>query len=465
MRHFALLLLLTLTTRIAIATDYVVGPTQELTELDQVPWEKLQAGDRVGIQWREKAYQAKWVICAQGTPAKPIAVIGIKGPKGQLPVIDGRNAITRPSLDFWAADRGIIKIGGSEVPGDLMPKHIVIQDLEIRGARPGSRFVSRGGIKQYRSNASAIYIEKGESITIRGCRLMDSGNGLLVAPQSKSIVVEACYFANNGIENSFYEHHAYSESLGITYQGNRFAPLRKGCRGNAIKDRSAGLVIRYNWIEGGNRQLDLVEAEGGKHLITSPLYRTSYVYGNVFIEHREDGNNQIVHYGGDNGKKHTYRKGVLHFYNNTVVSFRDGATVLFRLSTDDETVDCRNNIVHVAGAGRLALVDESGVVKLEKNWLQRRWVPSHSNPNAKIIELGTTLDGDTPGFSDTSKFDFNLSGQSPCVNSGGLLETRLLVGGGNVTHQYLLHQGIGERPKDEKLDLGAFEHIVKQTKK
>jgi len=366
MRHLILFLVIGFSTQHVVATDYVVGPTQKLKELDQVPWEKLQAGDRVGIQWREKPYQAKWVICAQGTLKKPIAVLGLKGPKGQLPVTEGRNAITRPTLDFWAADRGIIKIGGAEVPGDMMPKHIVIQDLEIRGARPENRFVSRGGIQQYRANASAIYIEKGESITIRGCRLMDSGNGLLVAPQSKSIVVEACYFANNGILNSFYEHHAYTESLGITFQGNRFDRFRKGCLGNAIKDRSAGLVIRYNWIEGGNRQLDLVEAEGGKHLITSPLYRRTYVYGNVLIEHREGGNNQIVHYGGDNGKTQSYRKGVLHFYSNTVVSFRDGGTTLFRLSTDDETVDCRNNIFHVAGAGRLGLLDENGVLKLEK---------------------------------------------------------------------------------------------------
>ena len=63
--------------------------------------------------------------------------------------------------------------------------------------------------------------------------------------------------------------------------------------------------------------------------------------------------------GGDNGDAATYRKGTLYFYNNTVVSTRSGNTTLFRLSTNDETCDARNNIFYNTAAGaNLALLAE-----------------------------------------------------------------------------------------------------------
>jgi CRISPR/Cas system-associated exonuclease Cas4 (RecB family) len=57
------------------------------------------------------------------------------------------------------------------------------------------------------------------------------------------------------------------------FQYNRFGPLCAGCNGNALKDRSIDTVVRYNWIESGNRQLDLVDAEDDPSLIVDPRYR------------------------------------------------------------------------------------------------------------------------------------------------------------------------------------------------
>lgn len=69
---------------------YEVGPNKPLTDIGQVPWESLQAGDTVLIHWRSNPYKEKWVICRQGTQAVPITVRGVPGPAGELPVIDGR---------------------------------------------------------------------------------------------------------------------------------------------------------------------------------------------------------------------------------------------------------------------------------------------------------------------------------------------------------------------------------------
>ena len=79
------------------------------------------------------------------------------------------------------------------------------------------------------------------------------------------------------------------------YKYNRFGPLCPTCLGNNLKDRSAGLVVAYNFIEGGNRQLDIVDSSNYNN---EPNYHDTHVYGNILIENN-DGNRQMVHYGGD----------------------------------------------------------------------------------------------------------------------------------------------------------------------
>jgi hypothetical protein len=69
------------------AAIYEVGPNKPRTDIGQVPWESLQAGDTVLIHGRSNPYKEKWVICRQGTQAAPITVRGVPGPAGELPII------------------------------------------------------------------------------------------------------------------------------------------------------------------------------------------------------------------------------------------------------------------------------------------------------------------------------------------------------------------------------------------
>ncbi|MCA9019291.1 MAG: polysaccharide-degrading enzyme, partial [Planctomycetaceae bacterium] len=105
------------------ATVYEVGPDKEYPLVEKVPWESLVAGDEVQIHWRPQPYHTKWVLCRRGTKDKPIVIKGIPSEKGELPVIDGRRAMTRTQLRFWGEQRGIIKIGGARDPEDTMPAH------------------------------------------------------------------------------------------------------------------------------------------------------------------------------------------------------------------------------------------------------------------------------------------------------------------------------------------------------
>ena len=170
----------------------------------------------------------------------------------------------------------MVKIGGASVPPDTLPAHIVIENLEIRSGRPPFTFTNHsGGVETYASNAASMYVEKAEHLVIRNCVLHDSGNGLFIGAYdgaTQNILVESNHIYDNGIENSYYQHNTYTAAIHLTYQFNRMGRLRDNCGGNNLKDRSAGLVVRYNWIEDGNRQLDLVDAEDSAVLVDDPDY-------------------------------------------------------------------------------------------------------------------------------------------------------------------------------------------------
>lgn len=330
----------------ANAAVYEVKPDTPMDTIAEIPWATLQPGDTVLIHWKPTPYKEKWVICRQGTANLFITVRGVPNAQGQLPVIDGNGAVTPLNLNFPSEQRGVIKIGSANVPADTMPRYIVIENLEIRSAHPNYQFTDDSGNTQtYSEAASSIYVEKGENIIIRNNILHDGANGFFVASTnttvSRNIIVEGNYIHGNGIVGSGLQHNSYTAALGITFQYNRFGPLRAGAGGNNLKDRSAGLVVRANWIESGNRQLDLVDAEDSTQIVNDASYRKTFVYGNILVEPNGAGNSQITHYGGDSGNEAIYRKGILHFYNNTIVSTRTGNTTAFRVSTNEEFCDAQ----------------------------------------------------------------------------------------------------------------------------
>lgn len=434
------------------AAEYEVGPGKALETVGAVPWESLEAGDTVLIHWRGEPYREKFVICRAGTAEKPITVRGVPGPEGQLPALDGRGATHSEKLDYWNADRCVVKIGGARKPADMMPAHIVIENLDISGARPPYTSFVNGKETVYVDSASAIYIEKCDRVTVRNCSLHDSSNGFFIASSTNDALLEGSYIHGNGLEGNIYVHNNYTSAHGLTFQFNHYGPLRAGCSGNNLKDRSAGTVVRYNWIESGNRQLDLVE--GG--MTDDPRYRETFVYGNVLIEHEGDGNPQMVHYGGDNNRTERYRKGTLYFYNNTCVSTRKTRTTLFRLSTNDETCDMRNNIVFTTAAGdTFDLIDETGTLKMSHNWLKTGFrTTREEGASGKVEDDGSNITGDDPLFVDLAGQDFHLAKKSPCLGAGCDLAEPAKAH--PVEYEYVKHQKGQKREASAKPNIGAY---------
>ena len=281
-----------------------------------------------------------------------------------------------------------------------------------------------GGLQEYVRNASAVFIERGSNIVVRDCEIHDCANGLFSAYETENLLIEGNFIHSNG-GPKYYEHNTYTAGVNVVYRNNRFGPLREGCGGNALKDRSAGLLVVGNWIEGGNRQLDLVDGEDSPSIRNHPDYPETWVVGNVLAEVEDFGNTQVIHFGGDSGDEPTYRR-TLHLVNNTVVSSRKGRLTLLRLSTQVQQADVRNNILHAtAPGGEIAILDETGGVTLTNNWLKDGYKGSHGTLAGRIQTEGN-LGGEDPGFvafgDDPSQWDLRLKPSSPSVGAGASVD-------------------------------------------
>jgi hypothetical protein len=451
---------------------YQVGPQQRMRRLSDVPWDNLGAGDRVLVYWRPEPYREQILISAQGTAEKPVRICGIPGPGGQSPVITGQNARNARALGFSYAptqERGVVvlslRIGekwGSK------PRYVVLSGLSLRGASPDYSFTDQEGkTRHYSKSAAALFIERGEHIVVRRCVLTDSANGLFVASgdseevMSRDILIEGNHIYGNGIADSMYQHNAYTEAIGMVYQFNRFGTLRSGAGGNALKDRSAGTIIRYNWIEGGAHLLDLVDPEDSAKIASAdPEFHKTYVYGNILFNGPFDGGN-LVHYGGDSGNTAAYRKGILFFFNNTVVIRGEERTrwntAVFRLETRDEQADVRNNIVFREGSTHLFLSDGPGGLRLGTNWVSQGFGKRvHAESDGAGIEgLDRIIQGRGSPFVNIDGLDLRVRPGSEAARTGDAL-------GSFVTEPYwprqvyVPHQRARAAP-ERRAVLGALE--------
>lgn len=381
-----------------LGVDYQVGPNAgQIATLDLVPWEKLAAGDTVRIFYKDTPYAGKFMISGNGTATAPIRVCGVKSSTGQRPIIDGQNAISRKGLAYGNIlheTRSVIVVKPlSTAAWTDYPTYIQIDGLDIRGANPSNTFTdSTGTVRPYETFGACVWLDRGQNITIADNIVHDCTNGVFSKSTNdgefavtKNILLSSNYIYGNGVVGDVHEHNVYMESVNITYEFNRFEALRDGALGNAIKDRSAGTVVRYNSLNGGAHSIDLVEAEDFYTIAsTYPSYRLTYVYGNVITKKGDEGS--AIHYGGDHywstpgssWGEPIFRKGTLYFYDNTV-TINGTSGQLFQVSTTEEKAEIWNNVFYFAPTvtypslrGNTDLNTTywtpGGVLNLGKNW-------------------------------------------------------------------------------------------------
>jgi len=416
-----------------LATTYDVGPDQQYLRIGKVPWFKLKAGDTVNIHWREQPYAEKVLVSSRGTKEKPIRIVGISGPGGEQPVITGENATTGPNMHYrWSVPAyqqalAVVSVGyRKEGP---KPGYLEFSNLMITRGHAGNKFEAEdGSVQLYDRSSSGIHIYGAEHVTFAHMVLTENGNGLFAKSGgdetfvTRDISLLNSYIYNNGVRDSFRQHNVYTESDGVLIHGNRFGPLINGALGSILKDRSAGTVIRYNWIPAAARMLDLVEAEDGAPVLVGlKSYRQTFVYGNVFFTSGTDANmTRPIHYGSD-GTPANSRGGTLYFYHNTFVIVRNQTEgwkmFLFETSTERDSVAAINNLIYVGprtpGERTIDLVLNTGKGKVDygANWVSPGWQTSFPGYAISLISDTQNLvspPDNRPGFVDPARNDFRL---------------------------------------------------------
>jgi hypothetical protein len=447
--------------------DFPVGPGQKYARVGDVPWYDLGPGDTVRIFWRAEPYREQILLSNRGSAAQPIRVCGVPGPNGERPVLSGDNATTGPNLHFISydpiQDSGVILIERDASDSYYSrPGYIDIEGLAVRGGYAGYQHtVSNGTKRAWGKGSASIAIIGGDHINLRNCEISDSGNGLFTLSKDETeatlvsdLLVEGCEIFGNGNVGSDREHNVYAQTIGVTFQFNRFGRLRSGAGGANLKDRSAGTVVRYNRIEGSVRQLDLVDAqEHTQAAQADPRYRQTYVYGNL-IESGPHDAGMLIHYGGDTqGYEQNFRKGTLYFYNNTVILKADSSefwyTMLFNASTNDEHVDMRNNVIWKTGTTNFSLMNAAGKLVMSNNWIGDDYANARDGFTGTVDGAATVITGSDPKLDGTGR----PQAGSPVIDRAGALAP----GAGVVQFEYQANAKGAPRLLKGAADLGAFE--------
>jgi hypothetical protein len=421
-----------------VPTIYQVGPGHLFTTLHAVPWELLVPGDTVKVYYQNTPYHDKIAIGNSGTSDRPITVEGVANADGFLPVLDAAGAVENAGASYFTdqiAAQGVFTL--APAVWNHTVDWIVISGFEIENATRDNYFYNALGIQtSWNWAASAVALYQANHITVENCIIHGNENGLFGKSQGwdtgnlHDILVQGNTIYGNGRVGDDHYHNTYIEAVGLTYQFNHFGPILAGSSGGNVKDRSAGLVFRYNDVNGGAILLDLVEPEdGGSSIVDDPLFGNEYVYGNI-LYNPPGGAAYIVHFGGDTGVVDFYQRN-LFFYDNTVVDRNDASTgryrtILFECPTNQQSVQLFNNIFFNmpvtprSWAGFWCIGDIYGIFHLGANWINNGYSEGRDGYTFQGTFCGEDqlITGHTPWFVDPLHQDFRLQSGSRCIGAG-----------------------------------------------
>jgi hypothetical protein len=447
----------------AEGVTFEVGVGKRHLNPRDVPWQNLAPCDQVLIHYRAEPYSDIIMIGARGAPKKWITVRGVPGPNGQRPVFDGNNAVspTDKGINRFVDGGGmfiIAKPTGASFgfPATYKPGYLHITGFKIQNVRPPARFTPASGGEQRAWNrfVAGIYAVPVENLAVTDNEFTGNSIGLFVNStndefaQSSNLTIARNYFHGNGIVNDAGLHNAYTEAVGTIYEYNYFGPPISGTAGDNIKERSAGLVMRYNYIEDGVNLIAMRDPESnwryeaaqvdnfGERLVTK-----AFVYSNILVARSPTvyGESSIVVGYGDGvayGTGAQVREGELYFYANKVVSWNNyrqyytESVPLFAMLNvrAPTTIVARNNLFFAqprtagATAAPFSIFYYQGIADFQSNWINRFQLTNASSGGGGL-SVGTRFAGAglgklaqstaNPGFANLTANDFSSTPGSP----------------------------------------------------
>jgi hypothetical protein len=269
-------------------------------------------------------------------------------------------------------------------------------------------------------NGAGIRLE-GKHLTVRSCYFHDNQEGILAGDNPNSdVVVEYSEFGYNGAGDG-YSHNIYINHVrSLLFQYNY---VHHSFYGHEIKSRAYKNVIIYNRItnEDGSASYEIDLPNGGPSL----------VMGNIIQQSKFSDNNSIISYareGLSNPGPHNF-----YFINNTVINEEDKGIAL-NIQTNTDTVFSANNIF----AGPMSIL-----VGIPKTYINLNNVV-----NSNLAQLN---------FVSTSNYDYQLTSQSPGIDSAYILNEDYLGYSLIPDKEYLHPMSWKNRYNDSHTDIGARE--------
>lgn len=438
-----------------------VGPGKTYTEVNDIPWSSLTAGDVVNIFWRSTPYKTKFGLCAQGTANAPIIINGVTDSNGNRPVIDGNGATNSPgsmpggSGNIWAVGDegfGVITIKRKpQTSTSTNPSWITIQNLEITGGLAANNYISSTGTTVPYGFSAGIWVQPSTDITIRNNVIHGCSQGLFTMAKAAAdgSSAESCQrirvlynrIYGNGTPGSGYEHGCYIQAYDVVVEGNYLGRGLTGAGGSTYKSRVGKEVIRYNWIESTARALDMVHVEFSDGFAAYPDYGIDYVYGNVIVNDEQLQGNawRPIHYGADgstnggewdpayggsappNHRKHLYFFSNTYFHRNTVAQ---ADQFVIQLSWPETICDAWANIFLLRGANsQLNLMYLAGQLNLRGSNIILGYgtINDYSagrggtTQSCQVNRMGSVIASD-PLFTAENYYDFSLAAGSPAID-------------------------------------------------
>jgi len=347
-----------------------IGPSQPVKHLTDITPAQFRPGltlrlhneDTTGHHPTE--FHEAIAFTANGAPTNPIRIVGVPDPQGNLPVLDGRDAILRPDLPEGAekylyaggAGAGIMIYGSnySRFPEHRNGGFVIVEGIRItrfysdKDTPSTFTLPSTHQPKPWGGSGSGFRVQNGDDIVLRGCDLDGNGDNIFTDfnagqkgwdSQALRFAMLGNRIADGGATGSYSFHNVYMQSWFALVQGNTFPTYRLGAFGSHYKDRGIATVLRANFFgPGAARHLDFVEPQDaagyfdpGTYAVSPPAgdepqftasflaaaqevyHHSAIVYANIFAVPSS------VHFSQDQFGTSGFmsRVGTLDFYNNT----------------------------------------------------------------------------------------------------------------------------------------------------
>ena len=360
---------------------YDIGSTRTPT-LNDVPWTSLGPGDVVCVPYRPEPYRTKIYFVTRGAAGAPIRLVGLRGPHGERPIIDGDGATTSKLMTPADPEKRLEAFGLiSMITKYVTPKGsawgwhpgwITVTGLKIQHARPEYTFTNSSGKPQhYAGFTGGFYINPADDVVIEDCEINDSQLGVFAktfervpGQQDRSterLTLRGNYIHDNGDTKRMGIHNVYIEGRGCNFIGNTMVH-KAGNVGVNYKSRCGHERIFANRIEGGAQGLlSLINPESGWDVLgTAADYEPTVVAGNLFINPTSNGavGTPLIGFGGDSYTDADRYRTRLIFYANTVLGRANGGdripvigTPHFTKTQPSITAWMSSNLVDNAGDG------------------------------------------------------------------------------------------------------------------